>query len=84
MFLTVSASASRRRGRRDSQQFFVAGDQISVFVQIADDQFGGLAHFAAQAQRAQLPGQMVGQIAGLGEKILERRALDVLHLAVLR
>ena len=60
---------SRRRG--DAQHFVVAGNQVAVFVQVADDLLGGLAHFAAQAQRTQLPGQMVRQISRLGEEIFE-------------
>ncbi len=42
---------------------------------------GGFPHFRTHRRSNQLPGQMVGKIAGLGKKILERRALDFLHLA---
>src|SRR5579883_1611884 len=71
----------RRRGRGDAHQLVIAGNEVTVFVQVADDQFGGLAHSGTERQRAQLPHQVVGQRAGLGQKILERRALDVFHFA---
>src|SRR6202011_2453180 len=37
---------------------------------------------AAQRQRTQLPHEVVGQRAGLGQEILERRTLDVFHFAL--
>ena len=77
----LSVGFGRGRGR-DAEKLFVAGDQVSVFVQVADDQVGGFAHFGAQAERAQLPGEVVGKVRRLGEEILERGTLDVLHLAV--
>ena len=43
------------RDRSDSQQFFVAGNQVSFFVQISNDQLGGLVHRRPHRNRAQLP-----------------------------
>ncbi len=43
------------RDRSDSQQFFIAGNQISFFVQIPNDQLGGLVHRRPHRNRAQLP-----------------------------
>ena len=42
-FSTMTGVGFGRRWRRHSHQFFVAGNQVSVFVQVADDQFGRLA-----------------------------------------
>lgn len=38
-----------RRGRGYAQHFFVARDEVTVFVEVADDLLGGFAHGAAQA-----------------------------------
>ena len=63
-----------------AQQLVFGGDQVAVFVEIADDQLGGAVHVFFHVQRAQLPHQMVGQSRGLGEEVLERRLLAVFHL----
>ena len=55
--------------------------EISVFVQVADDEFSSLSHFRTHRQRTQLPREMVGECRGFGEEVLERRPLDLFHLA---
>ena len=54
---TVSASGG---AAGYAQHFLIAGDQVPVFIQVADDLDGGLANFRAQAQRADLPHQVIG------------------------
>ena len=59
-----------RCGRSDTEQLFVAGDKVSIFVEVADNQVRGFAHRGAQAQRAELPCQVIGEIRRLGEEVL--------------
>src|SRR5208283_2003542 len=68
--------------RSYAQQLIIARYQVAVFIQIADNQVGGLAYFGTQAQGTQLPSEVVGQIGWLGKKVLKRRPLDLLHFAV--
>src|SRR5581483_4390276 len=69
-----------RRRRCHAQQLIIAGNQVSVFAQVADDQFRSLSDSGAHRERSQLPHQVIGQIGGLGKEILKRRALDFFHL----
>ena len=68
-------------GSNYAHQFIVACDQVSILVQIADDEFGSLSHLSTNRDRAQLPHQVIRKIAGLGKKIFERRAFDIFHFA---
>ena len=70
-----------RSGSGNAHQFVVTRDQVAVLIKVADDEFGGLAHLSTNRNRAQLPGQVIRKIAGLGKKILERGSLDLLHFA---
>ena len=72
-------SAPPRRHTRLNQrlhQFLVTCRQIAILVQIADYQVRRQANPSGQAHRTQLPLQMVGQRAGLRQKILERGPVD--------
>ncbi len=60
------------------QQLVVGRRQIAVLVQVADDVFGRLPHCGREAQRTQLPEEVVGQRGGRREEILNRGFLDLL------
>jgi len=55
--------ALRRSGGNNSQQFFVARDQVTIFIQIANNQLCRLAHFRTSRNRTKLPHQVVSQSA---------------------
>src|SRR6185312_11282662 len=61
----------------------VLGGEIAVFVQVADDGLGGVAHFFRYRLDAQLPAQVVGEGGGGAEKVLKRRPFNVLALGAL-
>jgi len=69
------------RYRSDSQQLFVTGNQVSLFVQVSDDQLGGLVDRGPHRNRAQLPEQVVAQVPRLREEVFERRLFDLFHLS---
>src|SRR5437762_10793930 len=58
-----------------SHQLFIGGDKITVIVQVANDEFGRSANFRTHTHCSELPHQVIGQIAWLGEKILKRRTI---------
>ena len=70
------------RCRRDhAQQFIVAGNQVTVFAQIANDQLGRLAYRRAGGNRTQLPKEVIRQIARFRQEVLKRGLFNFLHLA---
>src|SRR5947209_4845017 len=56
---------------RDGEEFFVGGGEVSVVVQIADDEFGGRCDFGAHHHGSDLPCEMVGEGSRGGEEMLE-------------
>src|ERR1700733_10176323 len=79
MFLAAAASASGVAGGGGPKHFFVAGDEVTVFVKVTDNLLGGFANLTAKAQGPHLPGEVVSEISGLGEEVFEGRTLDILH-----
>src|SRR5579872_2837513 len=70
-------------GRRcDTQQFIVARDQVTIFVQVADNEVGSFADLRTQAQGTKLPGKVVRQVRWLRQEVFKRRPFDVFHLAM--
>src|SRR6266850_5578325 len=63
-------------------QLFDRSREITVFVKIADDAFGQLAHRVGANRHAQLPGQVIAEAGSRGKKLLERRTLG--NFALLR
>src|SRR6185437_4157422 len=68
-------------GRQPSrrQQLFVRRNQITVFIQVPDHQFGRRRHLGAHRQRPQLPHQVVSQGRRPRQKVFKRRFLYRLH-----
>ena len=58
------------------RDLFERSRNVAVFVQIADDRFGGVAHRLAHHSDAQLCAQMLPQRNRRGKKGLERRLFD--------
>src|ERR1700728_958119 len=61
-------------------KLFERDRQIAVLVQVADQELGCFPQLRIQAQRAQLPKQMIGERSGLGEKLLEGRLVRLFIL----
>src|SRR5207302_392814 len=66
--------------RRDAEQLFVAGGEISILLEIPDDHLASLSHRGTQMHGVQLPGKVIGQRGRTREKIFERRLFDRLPL----
>ena len=64
------------------EQFVVGGDQVSTFVDVANDVLSRLPDFRFQRQRSELPEEVIGQCAGLGQEVFERRRF--VHFVVVR
>src|SRR6267378_7513058 len=56
-------------------QLFDRSREITVFVKIADDAFGQLAHGVGANRHAQLPSKVIAKAGSRGKKLLERRTL---------
>ena len=54
------------------QQFLIPSQEIAVFVQVAHHILGGGPQVPANVQGTQLPGEVIGQGAGLGKEIFKR------------
>ena len=65
-----------RRVLAHRRDLFERGRKVPVFVQVADDRFGGVAHLLGDDADAQLRAQMIAQRDRRGEERLERGLLD--------
>ena len=63
-------------------KFFGGGGQVAVLVEIADDAFGDFLHGVGADGDAELPGQVIGEPGGRGQKFFERGTLG--NFALLR
>ena len=55
----------------DSEEFFVGGGEVSVIVEVADDEFSGRGDFGADNHGSDLPCEMVGERGRRAEEVLE-------------
>ena len=62
------------------EKLFIAGGEIAILVEVADDIFSSVAHGGGERHRAQLPEDVVGQRARLGEEVFERGRFDGLEV----
>src|SRR5580658_10758142 len=58
-------------------KFVVAGGEVSVFIEVADDELDCQLHLFVEGQSSQLPRQVIGESRWLGEKVLKRGLLAV-------
>src|SRR5204862_330249 len=67
----ATASHSRWRRRRNSHQLVVTGNEVSILAEIANYQLSSLPDCTPRRYSAQLPCEMVREVPGLGQKVLE-------------
>ena len=63
--------------RERLDQLIMTGREVSVFIQIADNELGGHSQLRLQRQCSQLPRQVIGQSRRLGEEVLKRGLLAI-------
>ena len=60
-------------------QFLVADGEVSIFVQVADDELSCLAQTGFERQRPKLPRQVIGKSGWLGKESSQTRAFRSLQ-----
>jgi hypothetical protein len=67
------------RLNKTRQQLLIGRQQVAIFVQVADDILRCLAKSGRDAERTELPGEMVGKGIRLGEEVLKGRFFALLE-----